>query len=222
MYIYFSISNSTECSSLLPAVEKYESLPSCKVNLMSHTWKQDRKKNQYLIIKCIFLIYVVTIATESCYLQKLDLDKVIWDLLMAAGSCTIWEAPVWGLGYAGKIYQEKLNTKWLHLNKLKSCGKALHMLVLHRSCSAVNQKGPKNSSGKNETPEYPEARYLFGFRYSQEKVAAKKLLFVVNKHCFLCSHCPNMSQSLKLGFWLWSMTYSVLLTLLDITVNLRP
>lgn len=38
--------------------------------------------DQYLIIKCIFLIYVVTIATESCYLSKLDLVKVTWDLPM--------------------------------------------------------------------------------------------------------------------------------------------
>lgn len=52
------------------------------------------RKNQYLIKKCIFLIYVVTITTESCYLQKLNLVKVIWDLLMVAEGCILWEATV--------------------------------------------------------------------------------------------------------------------------------
>lgn len=45
-----------------------------------HTLKNKmEKKNQYLIIKCIFLIGVGAITTKSCYLQKLDLGKVIWD-----------------------------------------------------------------------------------------------------------------------------------------------
>ena len=110
-----------------PAVtEKYESLPSCKVNLMSHTWKQDRKKNQYLIIKCIFLIYVVTIAPGSCYLQKLDLDKVIWDLLMVAASCTVWEAPL----FRPRVCWEKKNPgeNSLNLQQVKN------LLARHYTC----------------------------------------------------------------------------------------
>lgn len=65
------------------------------------------KKNQYLIIKCIFLIYVVTITPGSCYLQKLDLDKVIWDLLMVAASCTVWEAPL----FRPRVCWEKIQEK---------------------------------------------------------------------------------------------------------------
>lgn len=33
----------------------------------------------------------MTIGTESCYLQKLDLDKVIWDLEMVAAKAVLFD-----------------------------------------------------------------------------------------------------------------------------------
>lgn len=59
--------------------------PDVRENLDVSRLKTRRKENQYLIIKCTFLIGTAAIAAESRYLQTLDPYKVMWDL--QAGPC---------------------------------------------------------------------------------------------------------------------------------------